>query len=131
MNHPPKKSSCMCVTDTHIWCLKDETPNLISWIVTSNNLVYTVCLCCKKATKKEITYEHIIELHPLFNIGWIIITLFSCVCSVKMYLPWESYIKVGKEFLGIHLISSSELSFWRNKNSLYKRAMRCGETRII
>ncbi len=77
----------MYVTDTHIGCLKDETPNLISWIVTLHNLVYTVCLCCKKATKKEITYEHIIELHPMVNIRWIIIMLFSCVGLVEIYLP--------------------------------------------
>ena len=81
-----KKYATLYVTDTHIWCLKDENPNLISRIVTLHNAVYMACLCCKKATKNEITYEHVIELHPLFNIRWIIIILFSCVCLVEMYL---------------------------------------------
>ena len=113
--------NALYVTDTHIWCLKDENPNLISRIVTLHNDVNMVCLCCKKATKKDITYEHVIELHPLFNIRWIIIMLFSCVCLVEIYLPWASYSKVKKEFLGIHIMSWSEVSFEEKKVYIRKK----------
>ena len=97
-----KKFAALYVTDTHIWCLKDENPNLISRIVTLHNAVYMVCLCCKKATKKEITYEHVIELHPLFNIRWIIIILFSCVCLVEIYLLQA--FSEGIQFIRIQII---------------------------